>query len=75
LPADLPVVIVENASLPGMTKTAITLGELRNIAERTAQGGPALIMIGRVFQDAARASGEIANHPTVEQALTAALRA
>jgi uroporphyrin-III C-methyltransferase len=75
LPADLPVVIVENASLPGMTKTAITLGELRNIAERAAHGGPALIMIGRVFQDAAPASAEFADHRAVEDALTAALRA
>jgi uroporphyrin-III C-methyltransferase len=50
LPTDMPVVIVENASLPQMTTMATTLDALRSISERTTHGGPALLMIGRVFQ-------------------------
>src|SRR6187455_559532 len=50
LPADMPVLIVENASLPQMTTMATTLDALRSISERTTHGGPALLMIGRVFQ-------------------------
>ena len=50
LPADMPVLIVENASLPQMTTLATTLDALRSISERTTHGGPALLMIGRVFQ-------------------------
>ena len=48
--ADMPVLIVENASLPQMTTMATTLDALRSISERTTHGGPALLMIGRVFQ-------------------------
>jgi uroporphyrin-III C-methyltransferase len=51
LPSDTPVVIVENASLPEMTRTATTLGALQRAAERTAHG-PALILVGRVFRRA-----------------------
>jgi uroporphyrin-III C-methyltransferase len=50
LSADMPVLIVENASLPQMTTLATTLDALRSISERTTHGGPALLMIGRVFQ-------------------------
>ena len=50
LPADMPVLIVENASLPQMTTMATTLDALRSITERMTHGGPALLMIGRVFQ-------------------------
>jgi len=50
LPADMPVLIVENASLPQMTTMATTLDALRSLSERTTHGGPALLMIGRVFQ-------------------------
>lgn len=55
LPASLPVVIVENASLPDMTETALTLGEMKAGAERTSHGGPALLMIGRVYGERLRA--------------------
>ena len=50
LSADMPVLIVENASLPQMTTMATTLDALRSLSERTTHGGPALLMIGRVFQ-------------------------
>ena len=50
LSADMPVLIVENASLPQMTTMATTLDALRSITERMTHGGPALLMIGRVFQ-------------------------
>jgi uroporphyrin-III C-methyltransferase len=45
---DLPVLIVENASLPGSRSIALTLEQLPTIA---GQGltGPTLIMIGRVY--------------------------
>jgi len=55
LPADMPVVIVENASLPDAKQTAATLGRLQNVTESTTHGGPALLMIGRVFEGVARA--------------------
>ncbi len=47
---DIPVVIVENASLPAMAATATTLGALQSAGERMPHGGPALLMIGRVFE-------------------------
>ena len=49
LPADLPVMIVENASLPNIVTSAMTLGELASSPRPIAQNGPASIMIGRVF--------------------------
>jgi uroporphyrin-III C-methyltransferase len=49
---DTPVVIVESATLPDMTRTATTLGALQQEIERSAHG-PALILIGRVFRRAA----------------------
>jgi uroporphyrin-III C-methyltransferase len=51
LPPDTRVVIVENASLPEMTRTTTTLGALQRAAGRTTHG-PALILIGRVFRRA-----------------------
>ena len=53
LPADMPVVIVENASLSDAKQTATTLGRLQNATESMTHGGPALLMIGRVFERAA----------------------
>lgn len=55
LSAHMPVVIVENASLPNVTKSASTLGELRDGLDWTSHGGPALLMIGRVFERVLRA--------------------
>jgi len=56
-----PVVIVENASLPGERRLALTLAELPDIAAH-AISGPALIMLGKVFaavQVTAAAAGEL----------------
>lgn len=75
LSADMPVVIVENASLPGMRQTATTLGDLQNAAEQLTHGGPALLMIGRVFQRVARAQHPIVDHAAVREAVAAALSA
>ena len=75
VPATMPVVIVENASLPGMTQTATTLGELQGTAERLTHGGPALLMIGHVFQHPARAQLRVADHSAVQRALPNALSA
>ena len=49
LPVRTPVVIVENASLPDMKASAFALEELACGVDRTTHGGPALLMIGRVF--------------------------
>ena len=68
---DTPVVILENASLPDMTKTAATLGELRNGVDRTTHGGPALLMIGQVFGDALDSMQEKAVPPLAAAALCA----
>jgi uroporphyrin-III C-methyltransferase len=47
---DLPVAIVENASLPTMTTIGTTLGAMRSTSESMAHGGPALLMLGQVFK-------------------------
>ena len=73
LPADMPVLIVENASLPAMATTATTLGALRSVTENMTHGGPALLMIGRVFQRAADAHTTVINREAVREALTASL--
>ena len=53
LPAETPVALIENASLPGRRHFRTTLG-LLPIAARTALGdGPAVILIGRALQDLA----------------------
>lgn len=56
---DLPVVVVENASLPSATRHVLTLARLPCIAELGLRG-PATIMIGAVFAALARA----AEHPS-----------
>lgn len=71
LAADLPVVIVENASLPGMATTATTLGALQFVTERMTHGGPALLMIGRVFQRATSTQPAEVDHVAVREALAA----
>jgi uroporphyrin-III C-methyltransferase len=73
LSADMPVVIVENASLPGMAQTATTLGALQTVAERMTHGGPALLMIGRVFERAAGAQQLAIDDDAVRFAVTAGL--
>lgn len=72
LPADMPVVIVENASLPGMATTATTLGALRSMTENMTHGGPALLMIGRVFERA-EAQTTVIDRDAVREVVTASL--
>jgi len=48
LPRELPVLVVENATLPESRRIALTLEELPEIA-RYGVCGPALIMLGRAF--------------------------
>ena len=75
LKPDTPAVIVENASLPDMTRTVTTLGALQRSPERTGRG-PALILIGRMLE---RAAGGLRNDAsecdTLQEAIAASLRA
>ena len=73
MPADMPVLIVENASLPNMEETATILGELQTITERETHGGPALLMIGRVFQRVAGTQSRVVDSNELQKVLTAAL--
>jgi uroporphyrin-III C-methyltransferase len=50
-PRDLPVLVLENASMPAARRIALTLAELPLIAQ-AAFSGPALIMVGRVCAEA-----------------------
>ena len=50
-PRDLPVLIVESASLGSMRRAALTLEALPQM-QRAGASGPMLIMIGRVYADA-----------------------
>ena len=50
-PADLPVVAVENASLPEARRWYTTLGELPRLADE-AFAGPVVLLLGEVFGDA-----------------------
>jgi uroporphyrin-III C-methyltransferase len=70
--ADMPVVIVENASLSDAKQTATTLGRLQNTTETMTHGGPALLMIGRVFERAAGVQLPAITTETVSLAATAA---
>ncbi len=72
LEPDLPVVIVENASMPNMTKWATTLRELHTSADRTTHGGPALLMIGRVFERVLRAQDADNEQDIVREVIAAA---
>jgi len=54
-PRDLPVLVVENATLPQVRRVALTLEELPEIA-RYGFTGPTLIMVGRAFAAALAAS-------------------
>jgi uroporphyrin-III C-methyltransferase len=51
-PAGLPVVAVENASLPGSRSWSTTLGELPRLAEQ-AFGGPVVLLLGEALAAAA----------------------
>jgi uroporphyrin-III C-methyltransferase len=50
-PQDLPVLVVENATLPEVRRIALTLRDLPQLA-RYGMSGPTLIMLGRVFASA-----------------------
>jgi uroporphyrin-III C-methyltransferase len=52
-PSGLPVVAVENASLPGSRRWFTTLGALPRLAEKAFRG-PVVLLLGEVFADAAR---------------------
>jgi len=54
-PRDLPVLVVENATLPQVRRVVLTLEELTEIA-RYGFAGPTLIMLGRAFAAALAAS-------------------
>lgn len=47
-----PVALIESASLPGARQVFGTLGELEGLATRTS-GGPVVILLGRVYREAA----------------------
>ena len=53
-PADTPVAVVEDASLPGATVQFATLADLPRLATR---GGPTLILLGEVYREALAAAG------------------
>jgi len=59
-PRDLPVLVIENASLPAMRQVALTLAELPSIAQQNFTG-PALIMVGRVYAEALAESARLAS--------------
>jgi uroporphyrin-III C-methyltransferase len=65
-PRSLPVLVVENASLPDSRSFALTLDELPRITQHGLTG-PAVIMLGRVFA-AARAATEPASAPACKTA-------
>lgn len=69
--ADTPVVVVENASLPTMTRTVLRLSQLE-YAEEWSLRGPALILLGEVFRHAA---AQPDSSMTVHEALPEALSA
>jgi uroporphyrin-III C-methyltransferase len=59
-PRDLPVLVVENASLPARRQVSLTLAELPLLARQDFTG-PALIMLGRVYAEALAESTELAS--------------
>ncbi|MBI3916661.1 MAG: uroporphyrinogen-III C-methyltransferase [Betaproteobacteria bacterium] len=66
-PRDLPVLVVENASLPDARRIALTLEYLPQLA-RYGLTGPTLIMLGRVFASALAASRETGYLPVCRTA-------
>ena len=63
-PRDLPLLVVENATLPDTRRIALTLAELPQLA-RYGLAGPVVIMLGAVF---AGASASAADSGAVPQA-------
>jgi uroporphyrin-III C-methyltransferase len=57
-PRDLPVLVIENASLPTVRQVALTLADLPLISQQDFTG-PALIMVGRVCAEALAESMEL----------------
>jgi uroporphyrin-III C-methyltransferase len=66
-PRDLPVLVIENASLPTLRQVALTLAELPLIAQQDLTG-PALIMIGRVYAEALQESAQLASQAACKSA-------
>ena len=60
-PQDLPVLVVENATLPEVRRIALILRDLPQLA-RYGMTGPTLIMLGRVFASA-RATRQVGVTP------------
>ncbi len=56
-PGDLPVLVVENATLPAARRISLTLAELPRVAE-FGLTGPVVIMLGTVFAAASETSVE-----------------
>lgn len=72
---DTPVVIAENASLPERTSSAFTLEELASGIDRTTHGGPALLMIGRVFETLLEQRVSLQLTPDLQELALRAVRA
>lgn len=64
-PRGLPVLVVENASLPESRRIALTLEELPRISQQ-GLAGPIVIMVGRVF--AAALAAEVVSIPSCKTA-------
>jgi len=70
---DTPVVVVEDASLPTMTRTVLPLGRLGR-AGTLALRGPAMILLGEVFRDVVAAvwpDSSMTSHEPLPEALSA----
>ena len=52
LPAQTPVAVVQNASLPTQREVLTTLGELVHTVQREQLGSPSIIVVGEVVQGA-----------------------
>lgn len=64
MPADMPVMVVESASLPQQRQLASTLATLADDLSRETIGSPAILVIGRVTQQAVAALAVEASRPT-----------
>ncbi len=71
-PPGLPVVAVENASLPGSRRGRTTLAELPQLAG-AALAGPVVLLLGEVFAAALRSSER--DDPAGQRATAGRLRA
>jgi uroporphyrin-III C-methyltransferase len=69
-PSSLPVVVVENASLPESRRWLTTLGALPGCADEAFRG-PVLLLLGAVF---ANAAGQEEAHADLLRAAAAYLR-